>query len=170
MKRISVLLAVVLAAACSDRSEIVSPTAESLTPAYAASDNILFKQNFTVPFNFAFPNRCTRERVQLSGDMHVVSFGRRDETGTFRWTFHGNPMGISGVGVTSGTSYRLAGAENTKWTVEDRLNRSFHQTASLRMISQGSKDDFHLTVRVAFEFVDGQFVGRVMEWGVECRG
>ena len=170
MKRISVLLAVVFAAACSDRSEIVSPTAESLTPAYAASDNILFKQNLTVPFNFPFYNSCTKERVQLNGDLHIVTVRRRDGDGTIRTTFHANPMGISGVGMTSGTSYRLAGAENTKWTVEDRFNRSFHQTASLRMISQGSKDDFHLEVRFSGEQFDGQWIIKISERTVQCRG
>ena len=159
--------------ACAD-GPTAPPALASAEPAAniaaQASDGatIIRKAVTTIPFDVAIANDCDWELVQLDGELRGVSFQRRDANGTFHWTFHNNPMGIGGVGLTSGDAYRLVGAETTQ-TIGEGGDRSFHQAASSRLIRHGAADDLHVQFVFAFELVDGQFVGRIAKVTVECR-
>lgn len=172
MRRTLTIVGMLALAGCGDAptAPATSSTGGSASVAATASDGatIIRKAVTTIPFDLVIANDCDGEQVQLNGELRGVSFERRDANGTFHWTFHNNPMGIGGVGLTSGDAYRLVGAETTQ-TIGEGGDRSFHQAASSRLIRQGSADDLHVQFLFAFEFVDGQFVGRIAKVTMECR-
>jgi len=125
-------------------------------PAVATTDHEIF------PFEYTTFNECTGEEVFLAGEFHVVE---REVDGHV--LFHFNEINLTGVGLTSGTSYRTSGSP-----LNFTLNAGAQtEVNNLSLISQGGTADLqvrftgHLTVTwngdISVEFAD--FV-------VNCRG
>jgi hypothetical protein len=119
----------------------------------------------TIPLDAIRSGDCTGEDVELSGTIHLVSQTQSDgsEVGHF------NFQGVSGVGLTSGTTYRASAVDHV------RLGAPFpsdiHSVRSLRLISPGPEDNllikflFHITVNA-----NGEITAEVEDVNSECKG
>lgn len=69
-----------------------------------------------LPFELTVPVSCALggagEDVALTGTVHAVTHYTARADGSSVYTTHGAAQGIRGVGLTSGDTYRLAGATN----------------------------------------------------------
>ena len=119
----------------------------------------------TIPFEAIRSGDCTGEDVELSGTIHLVSQLQSDgsEVGQI------NYQGVSGVGLTSGTTYRASSVDHF------RLGAPFPSditsVRSVRLISPGAEDNllvrflFHITVNA-----NGETTAEVREVNMECEG
>ena len=119
----------------------------------------------TIPLDAIRSGDCTGEDVELSGTIHLVSQTQSggDVVGHF------NYQGVSGVGLTSGTTYRSSTVDHF------RLGAPFPSditsVRSLRLISRGPEDNllvrflFHITVNA-----NGEVTAEVKDVNMVCKG
>jgi hypothetical protein len=119
----------------------------------------------TIPLDGIRSGDCTGEDVELSGTIHLVSQLQSDgsEVG------HINYQGVSGVGLTSGTTYRSSSVDNFRLAAP--FPSDITSVRSLRLISPGPEDDllvrflFHITVNA-----NGEITAEVEDVNFECVG
>jgi hypothetical protein len=119
----------------------------------------------TIPLEAIRSGDCTGEDVELSGKIHLVSQIQPDgsEVG------HVNYQGVSGVGLTSGTTYRASSVDSFRLAAP--FPSDIHSVRSLRLISPGPEDDllvkflFHVTVNA-----NGEITAEVEDVDSECVG
>jgi hypothetical protein len=113
-------------------------------PAGAASD--LGATSRREMFLFLRSADCTDEVVEISGIIHFVNQTQRD--GTF--VGHFNYQNVTGLGLTSGTIYRVSAVDHLR--VSASFPSSFHSVQSFHLISKGFDSNllitilFHITV------------------------
>lgn len=140
------ILAMCLFTACAD-----TPITEPDTAA-AFGVNVVDRSNTLEPFSFSLPYTCSppAETVHLSGTLHTTSNRFVDGNGTEHWSFHSHPANVRGVGEVSGREFRIVGSESTTRTIDEDNQRTFRQTATLRLRSPGEPTwtlRFHLLRR-----------------------
>ena len=119
----------------------------------------------TIPLEVIRSGDCTGEDVELSGTIHLVSQTQRDgsEVGHF------NYQNVSGVGLTSGNTYRASTVDTFR--LEAPFPSDIHSVRSLRLISPGPEDDllvmflFHITVDA-----NGEITAEVEDVTIQCTG
>ena len=119
----------------------------------------------TIPLESIRSGDCTGEDVELSGTIHLVSQTQPDgsEVG------HVNYQAVSGVGLTSGTTYRASSVDSFRLAAP--FPSDIHSVRSLRLISPGPEDDllvkflFHVTVNA-----NGEISAEVEDVDSECVG
>jgi hypothetical protein len=117
----------------------------------------------TIPLE-AIVSNCTGEEVELSGTIHLVSQTQRDgsEVGHFNW------QNVSGVGLTSGTTYRASTVDTFR--LEAPFPSDIHSVRSLHLIGQGAEDNllvkflFHITVDA-----NGEIRASIDDVSTQCR-
>ena len=118
----------------------------------------------TIPLDVIRSGDCTGEDVELSGTIHLVSQTQRDgsEVGHF------NYQNVSGVGLTSGTTYRASTVDTFR--LEAPFPSDIHSVRSLHLIGQGTEDNllvkffFHITVDA-----NGEIRASIDDVSIQCR-
>ncbi len=119
----------------------------------------------TIPLDFIRSNDCNGEQVKLSGTIHLVSQTQRDGS----VVGHFNYQNVSGVGLTSATTYRASTVDTFR--LEAPFPSDIHSVRSLRLISPGPEDDllvrflFHITVNA-----NGETTAEVEDVNIKCKG
>ena len=119
----------------------------------------------TIPLHAIRSGDCTSEQVELSGRIHLVSQVQSDGT----VVGHFNYQGVSGVGLTSGTTYRSSSVDNFRLAAP--LPSDITSVSSFRLISSGTEDN--LLVRVLFHITvnaNGEVTAEVEDVNIECEG
>jgi len=119
----------------------------------------------TIPLDAIRSGDCTGEDVELSGTIHLVSQLQSDgsEVGHF------NYQGVSGVGLTSGITYRASSVDNFRLAAP--FPSDIISVRSLRLISPGPEDNllvrflFHITVNA-----NGETTAEVEDVNIKCKG
>jgi hypothetical protein len=107
---------------------------------------------------------CTGEQVELSGTIHLVS--QVQSNGSV--VGHFNYQNVSGVGLTSGTTYRSSSVDNIR--LADPFPSDVTSVSSFRLISPGEEGNllvnvvFHITVNA-----NGEVTAEVESVEIECR-
>lgn len=116
-----------------------------------------------IPIDEMLYNECNDEYVHLTGTM--VWNGQLVETrpGVYKWGFQEIYQGVSGIGLTSGITYRgISGNHGYGSLIEgDKLPYHYAagQTYKLRLVAQGKAPDLmeqnqvHVTVTPDFRYV-----------------
>ena len=87
------------------------------------------------------------EEVEFGGDVHTVFHLTTDAAGGVHVSHLTNYQGVAGVGLTSGETYRLAGAARTAETHgPGGLPFEFTTTNSRRLVGPGTGNDLRLHV------------------------
>ncbi len=111
------------------------------------------------------------EVIDLSGTLHVLSRVAPDGNGGYRATFHYQPMGIAGVGRTTGTTFRGTGVTRSK---ENVAGRGYPIVATnvnnFRIIGQGPGNNqlVHAVTHTTIN-ANGELTADVDLFGEECR-
>jgi len=99
--------------------------------------------NERIPFEFEFPS-CSGETVLGSGILHVVARSDEVDGEEIFVAQHANLQNFTGVGQTSGRTYRISQTANT--ITHPRFSAATPLTlmTTLRVIAPGGEDDFQL--------------------------
>ena len=144
-------------------------------PQPSIAQAVVFTENLKVPIDLTVFVPCADEGagefVELSGNLHTLTHVTEDSAGGVHLKVHFQPQGISGVGLTTGDSYRATGV------TQEHINENsgglpFTDTFvnNFRIIGQGPgnnflvHENFHITVNengVVTAFVDN--------FSVECK-
>ena len=118
----------------------------------------------TIPLDAIRSGDCTGEDVQLSGTIHLVSQTQPDGS----IVGHINYQNVSGVGLTSGTTYRASTVDTFR--LEAPFPSDIHSVSSLHLIGQGTEDKllvnvlFHITVDA-----NGEMRASIEDVSIQCR-
>lgn len=102
----------------------------------------------------ACPNNVDGELVALSGDIHQLFIVNISSANKVTMKSHFNPQGVSGVGQTTGDSYRGTGVTSSMCTFDGNIGfpYTFTYVNNFRLIGQGSGANYtvhmntHLTI------------------------
>jgi hypothetical protein len=111
MRPVYFAASLLVAAACSDATS-PAPLSSARHPAPAVTEVSITRDNETIPWVQTFANSCTGEDVQVTGELHLLLQTVTLANGEIRDTFHTNFANTTGVGLTTGTTYRATSAEN----------------------------------------------------------
>ncbi len=127
------------------------------------------KFNEKIPVNVTVVNPCkTGEKVQLSGDLHVVLQSKTNGDNT-TVSGHINAQGIKGEGTSSGLKYVASGTGKISAT---SLQAPADATVSgkFRLTSQGSSDNLSGTATLKIHVnANGTFTVAVQAIDLECK-
>jgi hypothetical protein len=110
--------------------------------------------------------------VLISGTLHVLIHQTISDAGHLQFKFHFQPQGVSGVGLTTGDTYRATGVTQQTQTVDltDGAPQEFTYINNFRIIGPGRDNNylvhqtFHITVNA-----NGELTSVVDNFSVECR-
>jgi hypothetical protein len=131
-----------------------------------------FTTNTIIPFFAAFFVPCAAnglgEVIVLSGDVHMLVHGTLDANGGFHSRSLDNPQGITGIGLTTGDTYRGTGVTeaefNGKVGAESTFVNNFH------IIGQGQASNLLLHTNIHGTLTpNGDVTAFFDHTSVECR-
>jgi hypothetical protein len=157
--------AVLVVAACQEQ-RVTSPA--MATPRF---DAVAATASLQVPFALDVFIPCVPEDAALSGTLHALLHLTLDAGGGFHGVVHFQPMGVSGVGLTSGLKYQATGVTETTESFASN-GAPFDSTSvdNFRIIGQGPGNDFvvhaltHYTVNA-----NGDLTATVLQASAECK-
>lgn len=155
------LLAVVLALVIAVSVAQVEAKATTVTTNYKTDLNMLV----FVPCAAAGAG----EYVQLSGSIHILFVTTIDSKGGFHSTYHFQPQGVSGTGLTTGAKYQATGV--TQGTFNGKVGVSESFVNNFRIIGQGGAGKFlvHENIHVTVN-ANGEVTAFVDNFKVTCKG
>lgn len=128
--------------------------------------------NEQVPITvFAFvpcANDGAGELVVLTGTLHVLTHVTIDDQGGLHVKQHFQPQGLSGVGLTTGDTYRGTGVTQTEFNATAATEQT--SINNFRIIGQGPDNNFlvHSTFHVTVN-ANGEVTTVVDNFSTECR-
>jgi hypothetical protein len=163
--RIGTLLGIaVVIAACAESPSPVAPRAigGTLSADVSATESV-------VPFSATLPIPCANESVALAGALSIRSHEVTSEDGVTRLWTQWRPLGVVGVGSTSGRMYR--GTGGTFEGLVDRSDGSVYSVVNnFRIIGQGPGNN--LTMHMVLKQTDnehGEVTAEVVLEQLDCR-
>jgi hypothetical protein len=140
------------------------------TRALAAAETFTVSQKF--PINIVVFVPCAAggagELVELTGDLHDLFHVTLTPNGGFRFSFVGNPQGVSGIGLTTGAMYQGTGI--TRDNFGGRVGSEETFINNFRIIGQGPGNNYlvheklHITIHP-----DGTVTSFHDNFSVECK-
>jgi hypothetical protein len=115
-----------------------------------------FTVSESVPLETMAFGDCSGEMVELSGSVHFLYHMTQSANGGYNFRYQSNFQGVSGVGLTTGTSYRAMETFSDAYHSNSlQFNETVHQR--VKLVAQGSADDlavnftFHITANATGE-------------------
>ena len=169
MERSLLTLTLLLAtAACTDSPiTTASPTAVSGAAATTAQRATAVTTNQSVPLQLTVLIPCVPEDVSVSGSLHIVNHTTVNPDGSFHVVSHFNPQGVSGIGNSTGQTYRGTGATHTVVNLHAGVQET--HVNNFRFLGQGRASNYtvhenvHITVNA-----DGRVTTLVDNLRVTC--
>ena len=132
------------------------------------NEQVPFSQLVSVPC----ANNGAGELVLISGTLHILTHQTISDAGHLQFKVHFQPQGASGVGLTTGDTYRATGVTQQTVTVDltDGAPQEFTFINNFRIIGRGRDNNFlvHQTVHVTVN-ANGEVTSEVVNTSVECR-
>jgi hypothetical protein len=140
-----------------------------VVPAVASAEATSTTTSTTQPFTRLLMAPCLGEPVLLEGTVHVVLHTTVDANGDTRTTRHTQPMGITGVGLVSGTTYHATGVTE-RVTNAGSPPSEFTVVNNFNIIGEGEALNLlvHQLVHVTTN-ANGDVTAEVEQDAVECR-
>jgi hypothetical protein len=116
-----------------------------------------------LPLHFLRSADCTGEEVEISGTIHMVNKTLADGS----VISHFNYQNVSGVGLTSGDTYRVSAVDHLQ--LKAPFPSSISSVRNFHLISQGSSSDlivqalYHITVNV-----NGEVTASIDDLSMQC--
>jgi hypothetical protein len=131
-----------------------------------------FTTSTTIPFFEAFFVPCAAnglgEVIVLSGDVHMLVHGTIDANGGFHSRELENPQGITGIGLTTGATYRGVGVTEAEFNGKIGAESTF--VNNFLLIGQGQASNLLLhTVRHGTLTPNGDITAFFDHSTLECR-
>ena len=168
--RIGTLLGIVAGiAACAESPSPVAPRALDATPATAEVSSTELVVPFSASLWVSCANGGAGESVALAGSLSIRSHEVTNEDGVTRLWTQWRPVGVVGVGATSGQRYR--GTGGTFEGLVDRSEGSVYSVVNnFRIIGQGPANNMtmHMVIKQVFN-ANGELTAEVNLQQQDCR-
>jgi hypothetical protein len=140
-----------------------------VVPAAASAEVTCTTISTTQPFTRLLTAPCLGEPVLLEGTVHVVLHTTVDANGGTLTTRHTQPMGVTGVGLVSGTTYHATGVTE-RVTNAGPPPSEFTIVNNFNIIGEGDAPNFlvHQLVHVTIN-ANVDLTAEVDQDEVECR-
>jgi hypothetical protein len=129
-------------------------------------------ESVKVPLDgYVITNPCSGELVALSGTLHEVFHSTTDAQGGERFVVQSGQQEVTGLGLTSGTTYQATGVtrDDLNVTAGEAVEGTFINT--FRLISRGDADNsFVSDATIHFTFANGELRAEVVNVSTECHG
>jgi hypothetical protein len=163
---VALVPAVALIASCADQP--LEPA--DFAPAFAATTSTT---NIVVPYDVTAFNPCALggagEDVALSGELRILTHITVDGRGGIHLRAHFQPVGVTGMGATTGATYNAVGVTQDGQKF-GRLPAVFTSTNNYRLIGKGRASNFHVHENVHVTIgVDGSVKADVDHASTTCR-
>lgn len=131
-------------------------------------------QNLDVPINMIIGNPCNAESVAISGMLHELVHITADSSSGYDLNSHINFQDVSGVGLTTGTTYEVG---NSADVLHENLRHAStgasegDSAESIHFISQGSAPNFDAQFLFHAKInAKGQVTSQVAKIDPDCNG
>ena len=118
---------------------------------------------------FSCGNGGAGETIHVTGQLRYDVQSIKDSSGVYHLSIKSNTLGVTGVGLTSGESFRGVMTERVNSRAEDNLNMDVRTADILRFAAVGSSDSFSLMVTSHFIVDQGNYVLWDQTWNEVCR-
>jgi len=147
-----------------------------LLPPAASASAITTTTNLQVPLNLTVLVPCANggagEMVDISGTLHVLLHFTMSNSGRITLKEHFQPQGASGIGQTTGDTYRATGVTQQTMTFDDNDGFPLEVTFvnNFRIIGRGPGNNLliHQTLHVTFN-ANGEMTAFQSNISTECR-
>lgn len=152
--RVGTLLGIAVGiTACAESSPVAPLRVFDQPPAMAeaAEASTHISQPFSTSLFIACANEGQGETVALSGTVEVVNHSSQDANGGVHLSMHVRPAAVTGVGATSGLTYRgTGGGLVSQFDAADGFPAVYSMINNFRIIGQGPGNNLlmHMTIHV----------------------
>jgi hypothetical protein len=149
--------------ACSDPITPVRDAGRAALVPLMASASAANSRNLAL--HFIRSNECTGEDVEITGMIHLVSKTKSDGG----IVGHFNYQGVRGIGLTSGTEYRVSAVDHVHLSAP--FPSSIHSVRSFRMIAPGRAGNLHVKALTHITVTaNGDVSASIEELSTDCTG
>lgn len=141
--------------ACAESTAPVAPLNVLDQPPALSAAAAEASTHITQPFNSSLLISCANggqgETVALSGEVEIVSHSSTDANGGVHLSMHVRPSSVTGVGATSGLTYRgTGGGLVSQFDAADGFPAVYTMINNFRIIGQGPGNNvlMHMTIHV----------------------
>lgn len=126
--------------------------------------------NTVIDYSDVVPIPCAGENVFISGRLHLLIIEQYDANGGIHYKFHGQPQGMTGIGLVSGNTWHATGLTQGHTNVHSGLPFEDTYVNNYRIIGSGPGNNFlvhevfHITVNA-----NGDVTANVVNASVECK-
>lgn len=145
-------------------------------PSVVSASAINTTINLQVPFNQTVLVPCANggagELVDISGTLHILLHITISNSGRITVKEHFQPQGVSGIGQTTGDTYRATGVTQQTTTLDDNDGAPFEFTFvnNFRIIGQGPGNNLlvHQTIHLTIN-ANGEITAFQSNISSECK-
>jgi hypothetical protein len=118
---------------------------------------------------FSCGNDGAGETIHVTGELHYEVLRFQDASGVYHFNFKSATYDLTGVGLTTGKSFRGLMTEHITTRAEDYLNEDVRTADIIRFVAPGSGDSYSLMVSSHFIVDQGTYVLWEQTWEEVCR-
>ncbi|HSQ32029.1 MAG TPA: hypothetical protein VLN49_19365 [Gemmatimonadaceae bacterium] len=163
---------VAFAAACSSTDSVAPTTtgASARRTVSADADGVTTRSRPIDQYVwFSCGNGGAGETIHVTGELHYEVLRFQDASGVYHFNFKSATYDLTGVGLTTGTSFRGLMTEHITTRAEDYLNEDVRTADIIRFVAPVSGDSYSLMVSSHFIVDDGDYVLWDQTWSEVCR-
>jgi opacity protein-like surface antigen len=165
------ILAAALTTACSSADSVapaITPATARLTAPADANTATDKWQPVDQYVWLSCANGGVGETVHVTGDLRYSIHTNQDGSGTTHINIKSNTSGLTGIGLTTNTSFRGMMAEHVNSRGEDELNMDVKTSDMVRLVARGGVS-YSLLVTSRLILDDGDYVVAEQSWKEVCR-
>ena len=135
--------------------------------ATATAEDVTTTTNKDINWNRYVYIPCTGELVHFNGTLHVVTRVTTNDEGTHIMT-HYNPKGITGVGLTNGTTFHAVGVTQKNFLYSDEKN-TYNYVNNFKIISEGSEENYKVHMNSRLVMINGTITSYHDNLKITCK-
>lgn len=171
--RVGTLLGIAVGiTACAESPPVAPLRVLDQPPAMAAAEaSTQISQPFNSSLWIACANEGQGEMVALSGTVQIVNHSSQDANGGVHLSMHVRPSAVTGVGATSGLTYRgTGGGLVSQFDAADGFPAVYSMINNFHIIGQGPGNNLlmHMTIHVTVN-ANGEQTAEVDLSSYECK-
>lgn len=161
---------VAFTAACSSTDSVAPGTAPASARRTVSAEGVATRSRPIDQYVwFSCGNGGAGETIHVTGELHWEVERFRDASGVYHFNFKSATYDLTGVGLTTGTSFRGLMTEHITTRAEDYLNEDVRTSDIIRFVAPGSGESYSLMVGSHFIVDDGDYVLWDQTWSEVCR-
>ena len=145
----------------------------SSIPAFSQATDVL-KNNVIIPFARVIFNPCAcdgvGEFIEFTGSIHKMLYIKIDNNGIWHWKFHNHPIGVKGIGLTTGDIYNVnGGMSSITKTTPDMLPINMNYIDKTKIIGPGPDNNYSMYIHEHMTMnANGEITVEFSDIRIEC--